>query len=799
MKSINCPNCGNKLNEGAHFCGACGQKVTQPTKEIKVEVNLCPKCNTPFEKGEKFCAECGTAINGSTPKKVEIQQKEPFQKSESQPVSTPKQATSTKKKKGSILKTLGKIVLGFIAFIIVGSILLYNLGDDNEDTAIEQEEVIDSPNDAINNTTERDEINLNLENKKVVVGNLNKNEIQLEIPNKTFDKKVNLQVNVSSNIPSFDKKRANIVGLPYNISIDQKSKRLNQPVTVKLKISEQEISELEHPEDLWIGYYNGKQWDYFKPLEVNIKDKFVKFETYHFSDYAKAKLKKKERINDFATKKAVEQWDSKNNNAPARKATEKIVRQILGEKLGLSNKSMTQDIVESIMNENDYQKLLVSYNDNNLEQFGQDLAILAGKKIVEVVTEDSRAKSVLGAITEHASKISTGINIARALTEGNLEQAAKDLSNEIIGTFPITKLFREAAKITNQQIVRWRDTELEAAYKVFVNGAQSSIPFWGYSVEPGNFDEVWIQMKGLKPQLLRDAKQKYAIAHTMKVDNIGPRILEIIEDETKKNLRKKFIQREKEEKEIEKLKEQNIRLIKVFEDAKLLNKYRFGYTKHTSFELRLHRLYKIKDMILKDTKSKVGFTGVNEGGIIPAKTIARLIQIWYNPDGGKEKYREELIELGYIKELKELELADGPWELSFYESKKLFESMDNFSEYLSATKERKKVILETDLIKTAKAVKRLNEEYKNSLSLGFINIPSEKYEKSERGLMFLYKYNPILKDGLYTFSYTEGFGKEKEIMKYIIQLKSNDYFEGKMFYESFGSVYIICIKGKLKK
>ncbi|MBT8316125.1 MAG: zinc ribbon domain-containing protein [Lutibacter sp.] len=795
---INCPKCGNKLNEGALFCGSCGEKIIQQTQVIKVDVNTCPKCNTLFEKDEKFCAECGTEIiEGVTTNKV-VPEKNIIRKSKPQPILTTTSNPTIKKEKGGILKTIGKIIVGFLAFIIIGSIILYHLGDDSDEdievTSISQEEIVDYSDD----NTDREELNENLQFSETIIGELDKNEIQLEIPKNTFDQEVNLNVVVSENIPVFDKKRAKLFGKPFNISIDQKSKRLNEPVTIKLKLFDEEISNLEHPEDLWVGYFNGKQWDYFKPSEINLKNKYLTFETYHFSLFAKTKPTKEERIDDYADKAAVEQWSTKNNNAPSRQATEKIVQQVLGKYLGLGNKSLTQDIVESIMNESDYQKLLVSYNDNKMDQFGQDVAILAGKTIVKVVTEDSNAKTLLGSITENASKINTGINIARALSEGNLEQAAKDLSNEIINSFPMTKLFREAAKITDQQIVRWRDQELEAAYKVFVNGSQSAVPFWGYDVEPGNFDEVWIQMKGLKPQLLRDAKAKYALSKGVKVEDLGTRALEIIEDETKENLRKKFIQREKEEKEIEKLKEQNIKLIKIFEDANLLNKYRFGYTEQTSFELRLHRLYKIKDMILKDTKSKVGFLGVNEGGIIPAKTVARLIQIWYNPDGGKEKYREELIELGYIEEVEELELADGPWELSFYESKKLFESMDNFSEYMSASKERKKVILETDLINTEKAIKKMNEEYKNSLSLGFINLPSATYEKSERGLMFLYKYNPILKDGLYTFSYTEGFGKEKERMKYIIQLKSNDYFEGKIFYDSFGSVYIIYIKGKLK-
>lgn len=158
MKSINCPNCGNKINEGALFCGTCGQKVIQPTKEIRVETNNCPKCNTPFEKNEKFCAECGTSLNQSSSKKVQIQQKKQVQKRKSKPTSTLKQNPPKKKKKGSVLKTLGKIVLGFIAFVIVGSIILYNLDDDWESTTTSQEEIVDYPNNVTETTTKRDKV-----------------------------------------------------------------------------------------------------------------------------------------------------------------------------------------------------------------------------------------------------------------------------------------------------------------------------------------------------------------------------------------------------------------------------------------------------------------------------------------------------------------------------------------------------------------------------------------------------------------------------------------------------------------
>ena len=57
---------------------------------------------------------------------------------------------------------------------------------------------------------------------------------------------------------------------------------------------------------------------------------------------------------------------------------------LLSKKMGLDNKSLTQDIVEAIMKENDYTSLMVSYNDGEMEEFGQNLALLTGKIICDV-------------------------------------------------------------------------------------------------------------------------------------------------------------------------------------------------------------------------------------------------------------------------------------------------------------------------------------------------------------------------------------------------------------------------------
>ena len=501
-------------------------------------------------------------------------------------------------------------------------------------------------------------LNADLNSSDAVAGDLKQNSVQLNVSKGTFDQQVKLQVKESENAAPFDPKRASLIGTPLDITIDQKTKRFDKPAIVKLKLDQAEIAAIKRPLDLWVGYFNGKSWDYFPPLEVNIKEGYVKFETYHFCVFSKAELAKMEQIKYFSHKNAVNQWAANDNNALTKAATEQMVSEILSKKMGLDNKSLTQDIVETMMKENDYTSLMVSYNDGKMEEFSQNMALLAGKVICEVVTSDNNAKALLGKVTEHSSKIGAGINIATALANGDGETAAKELSREIINTFPLTKLLSTTAELTEQQINRWKSQELEAAYQVYLKGAESIIPWWGYQVEAGNFDEVWKQMRGLQTKILDDEIKNYAASKNMNANQLSSVVLAKIRKDTEEKFRQQFLNRREQESKVEAIKDQNIKLITIFETANLLSYDRYGYKDNTNFDDRLERLFWIKDMILKDTKSRLGFTGVDEGGVISAQTVSRLIQLLCSADG-KEKYRKELIRLGYKKEDKKIFAKPG--------------------------------------------------------------------------------------------------------------------------------------------
>jgi ribosomal protein L40E len=60
-----CPNCGNKLPEGADFCSGCGAKT---------QANVpgeCTACGATLPEGAEFCIGCGKAVNSATSEPME--------------------------------------------------------------------------------------------------------------------------------------------------------------------------------------------------------------------------------------------------------------------------------------------------------------------------------------------------------------------------------------------------------------------------------------------------------------------------------------------------------------------------------------------------------------------------------------------------------------------------------------------------------------------------------------------------------------------------------------------------------
>jgi ribosomal protein L40E len=63
-----CPNCGNKLPEGAAFCSNCGAKIQASAPGV------CKACGAELPDGAEFCIGCGKAVNRATPEPMKASQ-----------------------------------------------------------------------------------------------------------------------------------------------------------------------------------------------------------------------------------------------------------------------------------------------------------------------------------------------------------------------------------------------------------------------------------------------------------------------------------------------------------------------------------------------------------------------------------------------------------------------------------------------------------------------------------------------------------------------------------------------------
>lgn len=68
-----CSKCGEKLNDGARFCHACGAGIEsavnqneQRRQEYVGKIYKCPNCGTVISKLEGICSGCGMSISGKT-------------------------------------------------------------------------------------------------------------------------------------------------------------------------------------------------------------------------------------------------------------------------------------------------------------------------------------------------------------------------------------------------------------------------------------------------------------------------------------------------------------------------------------------------------------------------------------------------------------------------------------------------------------------------------------------------------------------------------------------------------------
>jgi hypothetical protein len=277
-----------------------------------------------------------------------------------------------------------------------------------------------------------------------------------------------------------------------------------------------------------------------------------------------------------------------------------------------------------------------------VEDFVKTLNVFAGQKIVENVDESLLASSLEAISGDSGVEFTEAAAQAAAyLTEGQPRAAARILGEKIADQFLVTTLAKGGVELVQYQIDTWKDAEIEAAYQAYKNGASGY--FWGYNVDPGQFEDLYNQMRGIAVRLEQEAVQREI--QRREAQQMRPATaeeLEAVRETVKGNLKHQFEQRVQQEQVLAQ-QEADIRtLIEQMQAAKLLEKHRFGFDPaYDTLETRLDKLFHLARKILRDTGRSNWTTGaLTTDHELSAGELSNLMQVWYSE--GRDRYVEEV-------------------------------------------------------------------------------------------------------------------------------------------------------------
>lgn len=505
-------------------------------------------------------------------------------------------------------------------------------------------------------------------NSEVKLGNLEKEGVEVTIPAGAFSKSTEVTLINPDKTPKYNNEEMIGFGAPIDISVEDGPVRLQEPVTIKMKFNPADLGEADvESGSLHLGYYNGKEWQYIKPV-VDREKNIMTITTSHFCLFGRTKLTVDQRIEEYTHNKALADWAQDQSDELTNGAAEKIIDHILKDKLGIVDESTKGKVLGSLLKDDEWGDMVRNLASDDVEGFNQDLQVLVGKKIVDNVPKSTLSKALGGLTSDFGvTTVAKASEAAGYLAEGRARDAAQILGEHIADQFMITTAGKIAVAAIEHKISSWKNEEVEAAYQAYKNGASSRVPYWGYQVEKGNFDDVWSQMGGAARQLQLEAiaaqEKARKDAGMPALDNNEKNKIRIL---VERDLKKQFEHRVKTDAEIEKKKAEYDMVMKMYKEAGFMDKGRWGWDKAYELEQRLDSLTHFKNKLLKDT----GRTSIKNGDhhtqdAIAINELKLVAMYWFGTDDPVErqqKYAKFLKdEYGISPPTPKAELLNGQW------------------------------------------------------------------------------------------------------------------------------------------
>jgi len=426
--------------------------------------------------------------------------------------------------------------------------------------------------------------------------------------------------------PAMTQEGFEIIGNPVSVKVaGHETVMLSEKGFIEIPISPEVLRTLGNPDDVYAGYYDGDQWEYFLPEAVDLEKGFLRIGTYHFSFFGAGRLSEEKQIERFANQMAVQSWAQKTDEETMVQALESYFKEAFNG-MGISGESAQGKLIRSIVKENDIGALVVSAEAGNAIDFQARISEMAGKAVLDHYSLDS------GFLGKAMNTTTTASKALAYLLENDYEGAQKEIANGIMDHFPAGKAMKAAVEAVDAGINSWKTYEIESAYEAFKNGAAKER---GYDVTPGNFEELLVQMKGVITRIHTEAIRDYANARGISRDRLTQAEINLIKSRAEIKLKNQFEARRAAEAEIAATVPEHLRLIEAFKRGGLMDRAKFGFDSDQTLEDRLRQLYTIKNALgeLMDEKN-----------LLPEEWV-RLMGIWLTDrTPGRQKVHEAIKE-----------------------------------------------------------------------------------------------------------------------------------------------------------
>lgn len=475
----------------------------------------------------------------------------------------------------------------------------------------------------------------------VLAGDLEGSGLLVHIPAGSFDQQTALVVAPVEETPVVPAEQMTLSGA-VEVSAGEPV-RLNQPTTITFQVNDPADLQAMAEGGLWAAYYNGEAWEYFPPDVVDLEAGTLSFETFHFSLQGYGQINIQERLNQYAHSQAVSSFVQSNlMDASVNQLVSQTVDHLLTERLKISDESLKAKVISSLVNDDAWGSMVQQLRDGNVTDFVKTLNVFAGQKIVENVDASLLASSLETVSNDTAVEFTESAAQAAAyLVEGQPKEAARILGEKIADQFLVTTLAKGAVEVVQHQIDVWKDAEIEAAFQAYKNGTSGY--FWGYNVDPLQFDDLYNQMRGIAVRLEQEAVQReIQRREEMSMRPATDEELNAVRERAKADLKQQFEQRIQQEADLAQREQQTQDLIARMQAANLLEKNRFGFDPaYDTLETRLDKLFHLAKKILRDTGRSSWTSGTfTTEKVISSAEMAILMQAWYS--GGRDQYESEI-------------------------------------------------------------------------------------------------------------------------------------------------------------